>query len=416
MTTLIPGVDGPGVKRFFDGTHRAVAPEETLARISPLMRGMGITRVANITGLDRIGIPVATACRPNSRGLAVSQGKGLDLPAAKVSALMESVESYHAERIELPLRLGSYVELSRSHRLCDVTKLALTVRSTFDPNRPLLWIEGYDLLQQEPAWVPYEIVDTNYTFPLVTGAGCFQATTNGLASGNHVLEAVSHALCEVIERDAVAMWNAGIESVRRTHRIDLITIDSQPAIDVLRRLEQHGIDVGVWDLTTDVGVPCVLATIVERPGFSARPPYAVHGSGCHPTRDVALLRALLEALQSRLTFIVGSRDDNFREDYERLFDSKTTRAVWAEIDEVQSMIDFVDLPNFQAETFQDDVRHEIGSLQQAGIEQSIVIDLTRADVGIPVVRVVVPGLEGVSTQPDYVAGGRARASMGVGRS
>jgi ribosomal protein S12 methylthiotransferase accessory factor len=416
LTTLIAGVDDPGAKSFFDGTHRAVAPEETLERIGPLMRGMGITRLANITGLDRIGIPVATACRPNSRGLAVSQGKGLDLPTAKASALMESVESYHAERIELPLRLGSSTELSRSLRLCDVTKLALTLRSTFDPNRPLLWIEGYDLLQQQPAWVPYEIVDTNYTFPLVTGAGCFQATTNGLASGNHVLEAVSHALCEVIERDAVALWYAGSESARRTRRIDVSTIDSQPAIDVLTRLERHGFDVGVWNLTTDVGVPSVLATIVERPGFSARPPYAVHGSGCHPTRDVALIRALLEALQSRLTFIVGSRDDNYREDYERLFNSKTTRAVRAEIGEAPPTVNFVDLPNFQSETFEDDVRHEIRSLQQAGIEQSIVIDLTRADLGIPVVRVVVPGLEGVSTQPDYVAGARARASMGAGSS
>jgi len=52
---------------------------------------MGITRVANVTGLDHVGIPVVMACRPNARGLAVSQGKGLTLDAAKASAVMESI-------------------------------------------------------------------------------------------------------------------------------------------------------------------------------------------------------------------------------------------------------------------------------------------------------------------------------------
>ncbi|MHC4093368.1 MAG: YcaO-like family protein, partial [Planctomycetota bacterium] len=67
------------------GTHRTVSPAETLARLTPLLPQMGITRVANITGLDFIGIPVVMVCRPNSRSIAVAQGKGLELVAAKVS-------------------------------------------------------------------------------------------------------------------------------------------------------------------------------------------------------------------------------------------------------------------------------------------------------------------------------------------
>ena len=89
---LDPSSD-PGVKRFFRGTHRLAPPAATLARLRNLTPAMGITRVANITGLDRIGIPTATACRPNSRALAVSQGKGLDLDEARAGALMESIES-----------------------------------------------------------------------------------------------------------------------------------------------------------------------------------------------------------------------------------------------------------------------------------------------------------------------------------
>ena len=90
------------------GTHRSVAPTETLARVGPLMAEMGITRIANITGLDCIGVPVVMVCRPNSRSIAVSQGKGLDLGGGQGLRLMEAVETYHAETIDLPLKLGSY--------------------------------------------------------------------------------------------------------------------------------------------------------------------------------------------------------------------------------------------------------------------------------------------------------------------
>src|SRR5215470_16618299 len=96
-------LDGELPKTFRRGTHRTVAPEETLARVRPHMAAFGITRLGNITGLDRIGIPVAVAVRPNSRSVSVSQGKGLELPQAMASALMEACEGFHAEEIG-PLR------------------------------------------------------------------------------------------------------------------------------------------------------------------------------------------------------------------------------------------------------------------------------------------------------------------------
>jgi YcaO-like protein with predicted kinase domain len=414
MTRLMRGVSDPGQKTFVRETHRLVDPDETVAAGRPLMRRMGITRLANITGLDHVGIPVAIACRPNSRGLAVSQGKGLDLAAAKASALMESVESYHAERIELPLKLGSQAELTRTHRLADVTRLPRTVGSAFHPNRPLLWIEGHDLLQDEPVWVPYEVVETNYTYPLAAGSGCFQATTNGLAAGNHLLEAVSHAFCEVVERDAIAVWNSRGPEFRRSRRIDLGTVASEPVVGVLERLDHAGIDAAAWNVTSDVGVACVLATIVDRPLRRLRPAYPVDGSGCHPARDIALLRALLEAVQSRLTFIAGSRDDNFYEDYDRLFDPANALAARARVAE-DALLGVESVPDAHHETFLEDVEYELERLRAAGIVEAVVVDLSRADLGLPVVRVVVPGLEGVSTKPDYVTGRRAQAAWGAAR-
>src|SRR5579863_7358634 len=101
----------PLPKRFRQGTHRSAAPAETLARVRPHAARMGITRLGNVTGLDRIGIPVAIAVRPNSRSVSVSQGKGLDLAHAMASALMESVEGFHGEEIG-PCRVSGYRELA----------------------------------------------------------------------------------------------------------------------------------------------------------------------------------------------------------------------------------------------------------------------------------------------------------------
>jgi len=99
---------------------------------------MGITRIANVTGLDHIGIPVVQVVRPNSRSLAVCQGKGLTLAAAKASAVMESIEGYHAERIGLPLKLASHEEMRAGHVLADVTELNRPRPSAFHPHLPLL--------------------------------------------------------------------------------------------------------------------------------------------------------------------------------------------------------------------------------------------------------------------------------------
>src|SRR5277367_4300329 len=149
-------------KGYTSGTHRLVPPRETLARIQPFFAQMEITRLANVTGLDTIGIPVVMACRPNSRSLAVAQGKGLDLDAAKVSAAMESIEGYHAERILLPLKFASYRELGARHAVVDVEQLSRAPGSHFHPDLEILWVEGDDWLRRDKVWLPYQLVHTAY--------------------------------------------------------------------------------------------------------------------------------------------------------------------------------------------------------------------------------------------------------------
>ena len=132
------GALAEAAKRHLRGTHRTCAPAETLARVAPLLAGMGITRVANVTGLDRTGIPVVMVCRPNARSIAVSQGKGLTLEAAKASGIMESIEVWHAELIMRPVKLASLDEMRGEHRMVDVGRLPRAAGSPFTPQLPLI--------------------------------------------------------------------------------------------------------------------------------------------------------------------------------------------------------------------------------------------------------------------------------------
>ena len=228
------GPDAP--KKHRAGTHRMVSPEETLESVRRFFPAMGITRVADITGLDVIGLPVVTVCRPNSRSVTVSLGKGLDLAAATASGVMESIEAFMAERITRPLVLGSVNDLRSSHPLADVDLLPRTTDSLYHPDAPILWIEGRELFTGTQRWVPYEMVHTAYTLPRPTGTGCFIATSNGLASGNHLLEAISHAICETVERDAATLHSVRAPEETASRRVDPRTVDDPGCGEALGRL------------------------------------------------------------------------------------------------------------------------------------------------------------------------------------
>jgi ribosomal protein S12 methylthiotransferase accessory factor len=406
------GVADRARKNYVLGTHRTVSPAETLARLTPLLPEMGITRVANITGLDLIGIPVVMVSRPNSRSIAVAQGKGLDLAAAKVSGLMEAVETYHAERVSLPLRLASYRDLNRTEPVADVSRLPFSVQSRYGDDLAILWVAGQDQNEGSSVWLPYELVHTDYTLPLPQGSGCFAANTNGLASGNHRLEAISHGLGEVIERDALTLWKRLDDEACHATVLDLDTVDDPACRQTLEQLDRAEVDMMVWDATSDVGIPTFNCLLVGRQKFFADPEF---GSGCHPDRGVALSRALTEAVQARTTYIAGTRDDFLPDLYAEPVRAKRLSDCRALLDSQDSGRPFREIPSFESATIADDIDWMVRCLARAGMEQVLVVDLTRPEFGIPVVRVVVPGLEGPDkgSKSDYVPGLRARALMGA---
>lgn len=404
LTQVFGPDDDPGIKRYRAGTHRSREPEETLQRLAPDLQAMGITRVADITGLDRIGIPVAMVVRPNSRSLAVSQGKGLSLVSAQVSGIMESVETFHAERITRPLKLTDRSTLAEDARVVDTDSMPKSGEREFRNDVRTLWIEGVDLVSGERTWVPYEAVHTDFTLPRPDGSGYFPADTNGLASGNCDVEAIAHALYELVERDALALWRHRGPGDRRV--VDLDSIDDSDAVMLIDRLRTLDLHVRVWDVASDIGIPCFHCLIMgdESLHADADPEF---GSGCHPDKRVALLRAITEAVQARTTFIAGSRDDFEPEAYASQARERRRQSCAALLQEAAMSVSFDSLAEQVFDTVLSDLERTIRALKGRGIEEVIWVDLARADLGIPVARVIVPGLEGAVDSSDYVPGRRA---------
>lgn len=394
-------------KTYRAGTHRGRSPAETLSGLRPLLPVFGITRVANVTGLDAIGIPVVAVIRPNSRSVSVAQGKGADLDAAKASGVMEAIEAYHAENVTSPLRLASYNDLRFRQRVVSPDTLPRIAGGGFDPRKRILWIEGEDLLNGEPIWVPYEVVHTDYTLPLPPSSGAFSMSSNGLASGNSLLEAISHGICEVVERDATSLWRQLDADAQSATRVDTSTVTDPICRDLLASLERADVAVAVWETTSDVGLPsfrCMIADGCARPD---RPLYASTGSGCHIAPEVALCRALTEAAQTRLTLIAGARDDLTRAMYEDLRDPSAHRRALAMMTRSVPVRPFLQLSAGTTITFEDDVAWQLARLRACGIGQVIVVNLTKPEFRVPVVRLIVPGLEGIDDAPGAVPGPRA---------
>ena len=391
-------------KRFRRGTHRTTNPEETLERVRPLAAQMGITRLGNITGLDRIGIPVAIAVRPNSRSVSVAQGKGLALPQAMASALMEACETFHAEAIG-PLRIAAYRDLVRCANVVDPATLCTGARG-FDHSATIAWVEGYDLMRGESCWVPAEIVHTDYT--LMQPDGYFLTGSNGLASGNHPIEAVNAALYELVERDAIAVWMARPLRRRASYSLNLTSIDDPDCRTLLARYEVAQIAVRVWDVTTDIAIAAFLCEIRDSSAGDPGRPTRFHGSGCHADRGIALTRALTEAAQTRLTYIAGIRDDLSPDEYRTAPGDEIRDALLDALARETASTSFTTVPNFAADNLDEDLRWALRRLQAVGIDRVIAVDLTRSDFLIPVVRLVIPGLEWDPHHPNYQPGPRAR--------
>jgi putative methanogenesis marker protein 1 len=373
----------PCRKLYSRETQRAAPPEETLRRAEGKLPAAGITRIADITQLDRIGIPVFSCIRPTAEMGAVSvyNGKGATPLAARVSAMMEGIERYSGEAGDREMRYSRYEELKKGENVLDPRELILP--SSSDASGIIPWVEGYDLTCDESILVPAQAVFHPLSSPYPP---LFRTTTNGLASGNTPEEAIFHALTEVIERDA---WSL-VETMRHAGpRIE--GADGETVADLLERFHRAEIEVHLRDITSDLGIPTIAA--VSDDILLKDPSLLTIGMGTHTSAPIAAIRALTEVAQSRLTQIHGAREDIPHSDVRKQLGYERTKRLnryWFEADTGVAMeeIQSLDRPDFL-----EDINTILERLRSLGLGRVIAVDLTRPEIGIPVVRVIVPGLE-----------------------
>ena len=151
---------------------------------------------------------------------------------------------------------------------------------------------------------------------------------------------------------------------------------------LINKLKNAGQDVYVYDLTCTAGIATIECSIVEKKIDGSGDAYG--GVGAHPDARVALLRAITEAAQSRLACIQGGREDLPEIVRHRACDR---------IDEVFDQgrwMSFDEIPSIENDRIDEDVRLLLSRLPEYGLHQLVAFDMTHPEVGIPVVRIVVP--------------------------
>ena len=364
-------------KTVHSGTQRICSPEDTLARIHPLLPRFGITRIADVTHLDDLGIPVVQAVRPNSRNLSVSQGKGSTKALATVSALMEAIELWHAEEPILP-EIWEQIGVMQPQLPYSLSDLNLSEHSLLHDAMRLAWFPARVLGTAQETYVPADYVRLNFTIQQTWLPPTFSVSSNGLASGNIHEEAMLHGLYEVIERDTLARASTGLLP---SMLIDPKTVDGATSAPILAQFQRAGASIEIHGLIGPTEIAC-FEVHLSSPSY----PTVIKGSGCHLNRDVALSRALTEAAQVRLSVIAGARDDIQHRAYTEIRQMHTLSGIGKQ----QATAHFHDIATAGKLDLHTDLNTVIERVCAVGTCPPLVVDLTHPEFNIPVVFVVVP--------------------------
>ncbi len=368
--------------------ERERAAGEMWRALAPCLPDFGVTRLARVTGLDRIGIPVWNAVVPNSRSIVINQGKGLDDCEARLSAAMEAVERAVACEPQAKAVRASRRELAeRGVETEPLLDLVAAGHADPDPDEVTAWIPGEDLLARQSVWVPLAAVSLDRTGP---GSRYWQSS-DGLAAGSSAAEATVHAVLERVERDAMALWRVCSLPHRCACCRDPAVFGDGVLDGLASMIRRAGLRLRLFEITADTGIPA-FASLVGPQSLGDRVPVrfadVTQGNAADFDRARAAIRAVLEAAQSRLTYISGARDDIFSEDFRRDLP-----------DDTRALLQANPLPDGPTAgksppTAAERLPHLLEALRQAGCERLLVVPLTvEGAFPFEVVKVFTPGLE-----------------------
>lgn len=281
---------------------RTIEPVQLAAQVKLLAEAVGVSRVTDITRMDRLGLPVFISIRPRGRLLHVHAGKGLTPDAARVGALMEAIEHAAIERasdagpdeVLTARQLAS--QLPSGTWLADFAPVIQSPPRSETPI-PVLWFDNLSTAGRVP--VPADLVLLRASDDVHDR--CFDWTGGGFAAGATREEAALHGTMEVLERDAVMLHRARDES----SSVPVASLP-EPFLSWARDWAQLGVELLVRYLPHVSGLPCFQAVLHEAASSDVN---LAGGYGLHFDRQVALTRAIAEAAQSRAGTIHGGRDD-----------------------------------------------------------------------------------------------------------
>ena len=277
-------------------SYRVRSHKETLVILEQYKNLAGITRLADITNLDYTGLPVFTAIRPRAKSLSTSQGKGITKNAAKCSALMEAIEVYFAENLSPEVLNKSIYDLSKTN-LSYINPNNLNNRVTYTNDiESINWVKVSSMKYGNSILAPFPEFSLNSFLKEVL---IYSPNTTGLSGGNTYEEALLHSLLEIIERESTDS-HLEVKDIKN---------------DLLNKINQF-FECKIFYKQNSYEIPSFEALIKSKSPFDNQ--IIFKGSGCHLDKKIAINRALIEAIQSRVTIIAGSRDDIVDSKYEDL--------------------------------------------------------------------------------------------------
>jgi len=371
---------------------RTVAAETTLLYAKQWAATAGISEVRDITDLDILGVPVYASVRPEARAEAFTFGKGLRRVDAEVGAYMEALEFFFAEPGigRVSTRWGSARNVSGQERADDaILDFVPLLQREVDLDGSLLLASVRNLESGDECAIPAELI--YYPAPDV-GQSLFGSSTNGLASGNSLLEASIQALLELIERD---IWS--FELVRCGSKLVEAASLPDDVREIVERAERNGLQLKVRTIPNDYGMPFFAAFVFDLNNPSRKTFNG--GWACDLDRDRALVRAVTEAAQSRVAFIHGgrrvptSRAAGFASDAQQR-EAKLVRQHMLGVSDPRQQTLLTDIPDLGvAGTLQQKLDAVIERLRRVLKEPIYRVVFTPPESPLQVVRVVVPLLE-----------------------
>ena len=410
-----------GKKKYTeDGGHRAVSPQETLDKyghhVSPICGA--------VTMLERVGggvngdvMHVYVSGNNIARGprnlmslktdlRSSSCGKGINDLQARASALCEGIERYSGIfRGDEPRRVARLSELGesaihpnecmlfsrrqyeqREYQASDAGYYEY-IPPPFDSEQETDWSPVWSLTSQAERYLPTALCYFDY--PVPRGQDSCLGCSNGNAAGNTVEEAILQGFLELVERDSVALW---WYNRSRMPEVDLASFDEPYLDQLVAYLQSYDRDLWALDLTSDLGIPVTVAVSRRTVGPSEQ---IMFGFGAHLDPRIALLRAVTELNQMLAPLLQAGPDHPSG----NLTDRATVE--WLQTATVidqpylrpreASVRRASDYPEMWTSDLKDDVLACQKRVEERGLEL-LVLNQTRPEIGMPVVKVFVPGL------------------------